>query len=230
MNGVKALRLAAAAAIALIAGIIIISQVSAQLPTVKATSATINPSATGSVELQAVDIGSPGLGAWEIGITYDSSLLTAVSCDGSQGSVCNTNFASNRVQIAGANAGGLEGTTVLASITFRCNREGSSELSIVLDEFADATTGGPRPIGPGINAGRITCEDSAGLPSVPTSRPAEDDDDDDAPISGLPSSGAGSSSSSSVNWLIAALAALGLVTVTALGASRLFAQHADNGN
>ncbi len=226
----KALRIAAAAAIALIAGIIIISQVSAQLPTVKVTSATINPSATGSVEVQAVDIGPPGLGAWEIGVTYDSSLLTAVSCTGAQGSVCNTNFGSNRVQIAGANASGLQGTSVLASINFRCNREGVGDLTIVLDEFADATTGGPRPIGPGINAGRITCEDSAGLPDVPTSPPADDDDDGEAPITGLPDSGTGTGSSSSVNWIIAALAALGLVTVTALGASRLFAQHADNRN
>ena len=227
MSRMKGFRIAAAAAIALIAGIVIISQVSAQLPVLKVTSATINPAATGSVDIEARDIGPPGLGAWEIGITYDSSLLTAVSCAGSEGSVCNVNFASNRVQVAGANASGLQGTTVLASITFRCNREGSSELSIVLDEFADATTGGPRPIGPGINAGRITCEDSAGLPDVPSS-PSVDEDDDD--VVALPSSGAGSSGSSSVNWLIASLAALGLVTVTALGASRLFAQHADNGN
>lgn len=229
MSRLKGLRIASAVAIALIAGIVIISQVFAQLPTVKVTSATINPNATGSVDLEARDIGAPGLGAWEIGITYDSSLLTAVSCSGSEGSVCNTNFASNRVQVAGANASGLQGTTVLASITFRCNREGAGELSIVLDEFADATTGAPRPIGPGINAGRITCEDSAGLPAVPTSPPVDDDDDDD-PVTGFPSTGSGTGSSSSVNWVIAALAALGLVTVTALGASQLFAQRADNGN
>ncbi len=222
MMTVKTLRLAAAAAVALIAGFIIISQVAAQLPTVKVTSATINPGATGDVNLEARDIASPGLGAWDVGIIYDSSLLTAVSCSGEEGSVCNTNFASNRVQIVGANAGGLDGTNVLASITFRCNGEGSAELSIVIDEFSDATTGGPRPIGPGINAGRVTCADSTGLPDVPSA-----DDDDGVEVNGLPSSGSGTGSSSTSNWLIAAAASLGLLTIVSFGAARLSAQRRD---
>ena len=233
MRSVKGIKFAAAAVIALIAGIIVITQASAQLPTVKVGSATINPGSTGSVDLSARDIGPPGLGAWEIGITFDSSVVTATACGAQAGSVCNPNFASNRVQVTGANASGFQGTTVLANITFRCNGEGSSVLTVVLDEFADSTPGGPRPIGPGINAGRITCEDSAGMPAVPTARPTvapDDDDDDDSPVISLPDTGTGTGSSGVTSWLIAALASLGLVTLVSLGASRLFAQRADNRN
>ena len=237
MRNVKGIRLAAAAVIALIAGIAIITQVSAQLPTIVVSSATINPGSTGNINLSARDIGPPGLGAWEIGVVYDSSVVTATACTAQAGSICNENFASNRVQVVGANPTGLPGTNVLANITFRCNGEGTTELTVIIDEFADATTGGPRPIGPGINAGRITCEDSAGLPDIPRPRPtATDDDDDDGDGDGddgddvttLPSSGAGTGSSSVVSWLIAALATLGLVTLISLGASRMFAQRADS--
>ena len=237
MSSVKGIRLAAAAVIALIAGIAIITQVSAQLPTIVVSSATINPGSTGNINLSARDIGPPGLGAWEIGVVYDSSVVTATACTAQAGSICNENFASNRVQVVGANPTGLPGTNVLANITFRCNGEGTTELTVIIDEFADATTGGPRPIGPGINAGRITCEDSAGLPDIPRPRPtATDDDDDDGDDDGddgddvttLPSSGAGTGSSSVVSWLIAALATLGLVTLISLGASRMFAQRADS--
>ena len=236
MRSVKGIRLAAAAIIALIAGIAIITQVSAQLPTVVVSSATINSSSTGTINLSARDIGPPGLGAWEIGVVYDSSVVTATACTAQAGSICNENFASNRVQVVGANPTGLPGTNVLANITFRCNGEGTTELTVIIDEFADATIGGPRPIGPGINAGRITCEDSAGLPDIPRPRPtATDDDDDDGDdgddgddVTTLPSSGAGTGSSSVVSWLIAALATLGLVTLVSLGASRMFAQRADS--
>ena len=237
MSSVKGIRLAAAAVIALIAGIAIITQVSAQLPTIVVSSATINPGSTGNINLSARDIGPPGLGAWEIGVVYDSSVVTATACTAQAGSICNENFASNRVQVVGANPTGLPGTNVLANITFRCNGEGTTELTVIIDEFADATIGGPRPIGPGINAGRITCEDSAGLPDIPRPRPtATDDDDDDGDDDGddgddvttLPSSGAGTGSSSVVSWLIAALATLGLVTLISLGASRMFAQRADS--
>ncbi len=232
MRNVIGIRLAAAAVVALIASIVIITQVAAQLPTIVVGSATVNPGSTGTVNLTARDIGSPGLAAWEIGITFDSSVVTATACAAQAGSICNENFASNRVQVVGANPGGLTGTTILANISFRCNGEGVTDLTVVIDELADATPGDPRPIGPGINAGRITCEDSVGLPPVPTTRPTEvpDDDaaDDDNGVVTLPDSGTGSGSSSVVGWLIAALATLGLVTLVSLGASRMFAQRADS--
>ena len=71
MRRVMGTRVAVAAAIALITGIFIVTQVSAQLPTIKISSATISAGGSGSVELQSLDIGAPGLGAWEIGVTYD---------------------------------------------------------------------------------------------------------------------------------------------------------------
>ena len=236
MGSVRGIGVSASAVIALIAGMAIITQVSAQLPTIVVSSATISPGSTGTVDLSARNIGPPGLGAWEIGVVYDSSVVTATACAPQAGSLCNANFASNRVQVVGANPSGLLDTNVLANITFRCNGEGATDLTVIIDEFADATTGGPRPIGPGINAGRITCTESVGLPDVPTPRPRATDDDDDGDDNGddvtiitvLPSSGAGTGSSSIVGWLIAALATLGLVTLASLGASRMFAQRADS--
>ncbi len=237
MRNMKGIRLAAAAVIGLIASIIIITQASAQLPTVAVSSATINLGGTASISLSANDIASTGLGAWEIGVVYDSSVVTATACSPQAGSLCNEDFASNRVQVVGANASGLPGTNVLADITFRCSGEGTTDLTIIVDEFSDATIGGPQPINPGINAGRITCQESEGLPDVPTPRPTATDDDDDGDgdddddgdngVSILPKSGAGTGSSSVMSWLIAALATLGLVTLVSLGASRMFAQRAD---
>ncbi len=233
MRNLKGIKLAAAAVIGLIAGIAIIAQASAQQPMVVASSAVINLGGSATISLSARDIAPPGLGAWEIGVVYDSSVVTATACSPAGGSLCNEDFAPNRVQVVGANAGGLPGTNVLANITFRCTGEGTADLTVVIDEFSDATLGGPLPIGPGINAGRITCQESEGLPDVPTPRPTATDDDDDGDDDGddgviiLPKSGAGTGSSSVMSWLIAALATLGLVTLVSLGASRMFAQRAD---
>jgi hypothetical protein len=237
MRNLLGMRGVVAAVIAVFAAALIVTQVSAQVPTVKVTSATANPGTTATVNLQAISIGPPGLGAWEVGITYNTNVLTATACSPSAGSVCNADFAPGQVQVAGASGNGLLGTNNLAGISFRCNSVGVSDLNIVLDEFADSTTGSPRPIGPAINAGRITCTNSSGLPDVPTSPPSStatpvptaDDGDTPAPTA-LPNSGGGvggAGGSSTGNWLIAALATLGLVTVAAFGASRLFAQRAN---
>lgn len=228
MRTMKAFRLAIAAAIALFAGVVIISQASAQQPFVGVGSATVSTGSTGSVDLEAINIGPPGLGAWEVGIVYDSSLLTPTGCTGLQGSVCNTDFASNRVQVVGANANGLDGTMALASISFRCDGEGASELSLVVDEFSDATTGGPRPINPGVKEGLITCSETGGLPGGPTQSTGDDDDATATPaVTTLPDSGQGTpGGSSTFDWLIAAAASLGLVTLVSLGAARLFARRA----
>ena len=153
-----------AAVIALGAVLLAASQAHAQSEAVTVGSATINPGASNSVDVQSINVASPGLGAWEIGITYDASVVTALSCSESSGSVCNANFASDRVQVTGASAGGLTGDTTLASITFACITDGTSVLTVVIDVLADATVGSPQPISPAVQNGLITCADSSGLP------------------------------------------------------------------
>jgi len=236
MHRGNVLKIAAAATVALMGVALMLTQAAAQSPTVKVTSGTISPGSVGDVRLEARSVGPPGLGAWEVGITYDADAVTPVDCDPGFGGVCNINFGPARIQVVGASAGGLDGTNVLAGITFRCNVEGASDLNIILDEFADATEGGPRPIGPAVNAGRITCAEPAGLPEVPTSEPgtvatpAAGDSEvlGTSEPTGLPAAGSGgtSSASSTARWLIAALATAGLVTVTAFGASQLIAHRA----
>ncbi len=208
------------AVIALGAVLLAASQAYAQSEAVSVGSATINPGASNSVDVQSINIASPGLGAWEIGITYDPSVVTPLSCSESSGSVCNANFASNRVQIVGASAGGLTGDATLASITFECITEGTSVLAISLDVFADATEGGPQPISPGIQNGLITCTDSSGLPggpSTPRPRPTSTP----VVVITLPDTGTGTGGSATLNWTIAGLSFAGLATLammTGIGA------------
>ncbi len=212
-----------AAVIALGAVLLAASQTYAQSEAVSVGSATINSGASNSVDVQSINIASPGLGAWEIGITYDASVVTALSCSESSGSVCNANFASNRVQVTGASAGGLTGDATLASITFECITEGTSVLTVSLDVFADATIGGPQPISPAIQNGLITCTDSGSLPdggATPRPRPTATP----VVVTTLPDSGTGTGGSATLNWTIAGLSFAGLATLavmTGIGALRL---------
>jgi hypothetical protein len=41
---------------------------------------------------------SPGLGAWTVDISFDSSVVTVVTCSPQQGGVCNPNFATDTIR------------------------------------------------------------------------------------------------------------------------------------
>ncbi len=114
------------------------------------------------LELRADDVPFPGLGAWSIGVVYDPSVLTALSCaEGVGPSACNESFAGNRVEITGASAEGHLFDVVLATITFACDRAGASDLLIIIEDFADATESRPVPISLKLQNGRITCSEPA---------------------------------------------------------------------
>ena len=116
---------------------------------------------TATLDITAEDISLPGLGAWTIGIVYDSSMLTAVSCvDGVGPSACNASFSDNRVEITGASADGHIFDVVLASITFACDSAGASDLLIIVKDLADATEGSPVKLSFKLQNGRITCTPS----------------------------------------------------------------------
>ena len=125
-------------------------------------SVSLRTGSSTALELRAHDVPFPGLGAWTIGVVYDSSILTALSCtEGVGPSECNESFSGNRVQITGASAEGHLFDVVLASITFVCDRAGESDLLIIVEEVADATEAGPVPISLKLQNGRISCSEPA---------------------------------------------------------------------
>lgn len=125
------------------------------------------------VDLEAINMHAPGLEAWTIDVTYDNTILSAVGCSPGAGGVCNDSFSPNTVRVTGADAGGIEGDVVLASITFSCDSAGVSALTIIIELLVDATLGDPQPITTAIQNGQIECTAAAtATPSVtPTPTP-----------------------------------------------------------
>jgi hypothetical protein len=194
------------------------SQISAQETALNITSATQVPGGEASAELTALSIPAPGLGAWTIDITYDPAVVTAVACtpESAELNVCNAAFSDDTVRVAGANGDGLQGDTLLASIVFECdNSDGVSDLTLSIRTLVDATVGDPQAIDATLQHGSITCASEEPPPSTPTETPTPD-----AGI--LPDSGTGGDfdGGGSLNWLVAALAAAGLVALAGAGTLR----------
>ena len=201
MNRIEGLRLGlvgvAAVAAVLLGGLLLAGTAHAQEDGVDVGSETAAVGEEGSVDVGAHDISAPGLGAWTLDISYDNSVISAVGCTAEEGGVCNPNFANDTVRISGASAGGLEGDTELGTIDFECGDDGgTSDLTLSLFTFADATVGGPADIDATVSSGTFTC------------------------VSGGPATGTGFTPDGSGNgWLLAVLAYLG-VAALAVGALR----------
>jgi hypothetical protein len=91
------------------------------------------------VTLTAANIDVPPLGAWEIDIFYEPSVVTPVECtpEGAN-SFCNLQYGDGQIRLVGADAVGTRGDSIaLASITFTCGTEGSSPLALSISTFAD---------------------------------------------------------------------------------------------
>jgi hypothetical protein len=225
-NGIgRGLLAAAAVVLALGAGLLIASQASAASATISVDSITVAPGEQGSVNLDALNATSPGLGAWEIDIVYNPAVVTAVACSPQNGSVCNPDYASNTVRIVGASAGGLLGNKTLGSITFSCDSEGSSALSLNIMVLADATAAAPVPMSHQAQNGAITCS-SAQPPVVPTSTPGGPTEEAEPTatalvVTGLPPSGSGGSNDGAMDWLVAVSAGAALAAIAGFGALRL---------
>ena len=126
------------------------------------------PGQPSTVSVEARGIAAPGLGAWTIDVQYNTAVVSLVDCRAEFGAVCNEEFADGTLRVTGASAGGLEGTSELASLTFQClAAEGVSDLAITVRTFADATIGAPQPIIPTVMSGSITCAEAP----LPTPRP-----------------------------------------------------------
>jgi hypothetical protein len=128
-------------------------------PTVSINSPEIAVGEQGEAVLTVLNFNAPGLGAWEVDIEYDNSVVSVVECEPlPQGAVCNPAFADGTaVRVVGALAVGLEGDTVIGRITFQCNVAGESNLDISVDVLADGTLGDPQILVPNIENGAITC-------------------------------------------------------------------------
>ena len=204
MKGIKGLRIglvgAAAIAVVLIGGMLVAGTVSAAAHgTVDVHDGSAAPGEEGTVDVGAHGVGGEGLGAWTLDISYDTSVITAVDCTAEQGGVCNAEFGDGMVRITGASAGGLDGDTVLGSITFECGAdEGSSDLTISVNVFADATIGDPQDLNPSISGGTFDCEEEPDVVEPP--------DVGTGPMS---------DSGSSLGWLVALLAVAGAAGLAA---------------
>jgi hypothetical protein len=183
------------------------------------------------VNLEALNIGAPGLGAWTIDIAYDPAVLSAVSCTPAQGGVCNTAYGANTVRVSGASAMGVAGNNLLASITFDCDVEGSSSVTPTIDLLVDATIGDPQPITTATaQGGTITCTQVA---PTSTTAPVDTPVATATPGGGLPIAGTGGAgmdggggapywliaalTGAGVAWLLAVLAGAGLATMPGSG-------------
>lgn len=188
--GLLVIAAAVAGACALVASV-----VWAASPSVSIGSGTAKPGDQVSLDLNSNDVGAPGLGAWSIDISYDPSVVSPVLCDTEHGAVCNTHFDNDTIRTAGATAIGIEGDTKLATITFQCaDDEGKSAITISLPDFADATLGGPVQIDADISNGEINCSELPGLAGTGTGGPQD---------------------GQSFAWLVAALAAVGVLGLVA---------------
>lgn len=150
-------RAALAVAFGLIAAVVVSSHASAGGTTIAIGQVTKATGETAQLQLLALNVGAPGLGAWQVDIDYDSDIVSPTMCTPGTGGLCNVYFGPSTVRVVGADANGLEGNVVLGTLSFSCVQEGSSALAITAVEFADATTGEPQPIAVGVEHGTIHC-------------------------------------------------------------------------
>ena len=197
---------------ALVVVLVLVGSAFAQAGGVSVSDGSAADGDSDTVTVDVTGVGGEGLGAWTIDITYDNSLLTATDCTAEQGGVCNENYTSDSVRVTGASAGGLSGDTSLGSITFECDGEGESALTISLSVYADATIGDPQDLDPSVSNGTFTCGE----------QPATDTPVGPGPTSiGPVGTGFTSGGGSSVSWLVALFAVVGLaVLATGYGVAR----------
>ncbi len=207
---------AAVVAVAFIGGLLA-AQVSAAAHGVDVHDGKAAVGETTTVDVGAHDMADPGLGAWTVDVTYDPAIVTVVSCDeGEEGFDCLDNTDENKVRFVGFLSGGLVGDTVLGSITFMCDVEGTSPLVVDVVELLDGSAPG-QPIEATVVDGSVTCNVAGAATATPdaTAEPTD---------VGPPETGTGplgESSNGVSGWLIAALAGAGFAALAGFGALRL---------
>jgi hypothetical protein len=174
MHAIASRRVSIFALLAVLAvggGLAVASRASAGTATVSAGSGATNVGQTTEIALRATSVGEPGLGAWTVNVSYNPEIVNVTDCDPEGGGVCNPAFGEHTVRANGTNLSGLVGDSTLATLVVRCKTPGSSELTVSLSVFADATIGGPQPIDAAVVNGKVTCL-AEGVPT-PTPKPTE---------------------------------------------------------
>jgi hypothetical protein len=188
------------------------AEVSAAEATAAIGSATADVGEEVSVNLQALGIPEPGLGAWTADVTYDPAVVSLVACQPHEGSVCGPQYRYDTDRITGASATGLPGDTILATMTYRCEAAGVGPLELDVSVFTGNTIG--QEIDYAVANGSITCVE----PSEPTA--TEQPTPSATPALILPDTGSGPRSGGRAGWLIAALGGAGLAVLGIAGALR----------
>lgn len=137
-------------------------------PQASATAATLAIGSTSahvgeevSVDLQALGVAEPGLGAWTVDIQHDSSVVSAVRCSAPVG-LCSTAYMADTARVTGATYTGLVGHTTLSTLTYECGtRPGVSSLELRVSVFAEAPPD-PFEIDYVVVNGTITCLGGSG--------------------------------------------------------------------
>lgn len=126
-------------------------------PTVSISSPSVDVGSEGDAVVEVVYDLTPGIGAWTIDITFDTSIVSVAECDALLATaVCNPEYEDDTVRIVGASLG-IESEAVLGRITFLCDQAGESALEISVETLADGTIGDPQLLAPHLEDGTITC-------------------------------------------------------------------------
>ena len=134
-------------------------------PTLRVGSVAMDVGEKASLSLEALNILPPGLGAWTMNVTYDPTVVACTSPvdwlppEG----FCDPELGGSTLRVVGISSWGLEGDTVLRSMTFRCLGAGSSPIEIDVEVLADATIGNPQNISADVQPGKITCTPDTGI-------------------------------------------------------------------
>jgi hypothetical protein len=160
---------ALAAVAALVGGMLSLRSASAVAPTVTIDPLHAGPAEVAKVDLRALNLVDPGLGALTVDVHYNPGQLTAGGCAAEHGGICNPAFSANVVRVVGTAVPGIAGDTLLASLEFVCKQPGESNLELSIDVFADSTPGDPREMDVTLQNATAVCSEEA-LPT-PTPEP-----------------------------------------------------------
>lgn len=144
---------------------------SAETPALAIDSLHAGPEGVAKVELRALNLVEPGLGAWTVDIHYNPEHVNVAGCEAEHGGVCNPQYGENVIRVVGTNVAGLTGDAVLASIGFTCKKLGDSNIELKIDVFADATPGNPTEMDVLLANGKAACKEEA--QPTPTPKPDE---------------------------------------------------------
>ena len=166
------------------------------------------------VAVEAKDISGGSVRTWALEVSYDPTVVEAITCAVPAIGVCVVNAGIGTVEVVNLSSPAeLVKDTVLATITFLCEKEGTTDLSLanrlggIPEELPDVET----------EDGLITCQEPS--TATATQEPA-------ATATGTPSSGANGVSSlpdtgtggadagptSRLEWMAFAVAALGVAS------------------